>query len=664
MSKFNTHGGYFAPPGYFRIDTGGSHDENPNGGVQVGVAPDGAPNLLEQDEPVYNDYVYSDNITADKDILAKHNIPQKYAGKLFSEIADTFVDEAEERPLDPVSNETLNAMLVRLADAQEEQKMIAEQKEIQDEIDNLSPEELAQLEAMLSEQEQQEQMMQEQQMQQAQQQMMSPEMYMQPDVAAPQQSGFNPQELAEYPGQIPVGMACGGTMLRKYACGGKKYTCGGKVHRYEGGSQMRRVTNGTDMSDPITEQAVFDDPGIDYSGIDIPATNQVNFWNPFMDVVNAYTASRQPGNTSKKYAIDKNFNFGDYGDIKNLENSDAYNQFTNYVLANSNDKSVQAYLQALDKGTVNADKLFGDDGQLVEGWKNLYSQRRNDQKAGIYHLNPEDMSQLIIAPQRDLELLPPSSEYGLKMPTNAEVLSEFRDKLAAQQEPETLRKPVTPTETTPKKESGFDRRYIEPIMRGGLALYNALQKPDRYNTPRYHPVLPNGRMDLIDPVFNPMDENMAVNNVLASSAGTARAIGNSGLGPSVGATLLSQDYNTGRNIGNAQTSIWDANNQRRNAVIAARNQNGVSQANFDYGINRDRANILNEARRYNIQLGQQDTANNYAAETAQWSAVNSQLEAMGKALSDIAQEDRNRDLANQYSDLYGLLKDFTKYYKG
>ncbi|MBQ3949176.1 MAG: hypothetical protein II661_01760, partial [Bacteroidales bacterium] len=136
-----------------RVNAGGSHEENPNGGVQVGVDPEGTPNLLEEGEPVYNDYVYSDNITAEEDILKSHNLPHKYAGKLYSEIADTFVDDAAETPLDPISNNGLNAMLVRLAEAQEEQKAIQQQRELEEELANLSPEELAELEQMLSQEE-------------------------------------------------------------------------------------------------------------------------------------------------------------------------------------------------------------------------------------------------------------------------------------------------------------------------------------------------------------------------------------------------------------------------------------------------------------------------------------------------------------------------------
>ena len=154
MAKFDTHGGHFAPQGYFKVNEGGSHEENHNGGVQIGVDPQGIPNMLEEGEPVYNDYVYSDNIIADEELLVKHDIPKKFAGKLYSEIADKFVDEAEERPLDPISTNGLNAMLGRLAEAQEEQKMIQQQKELEEELSQLSPEELDELEAMLTAQEQ------------------------------------------------------------------------------------------------------------------------------------------------------------------------------------------------------------------------------------------------------------------------------------------------------------------------------------------------------------------------------------------------------------------------------------------------------------------------------------------------------------------------------
>ncbi len=157
MKKFNTHGGYFSPQGYLRINEGGSHEENPNGGVQLGTDGQGIPNMLEENEPVYNDFVYSDNVRASAEMLRKHKLPEKFSGKLFSEIADSFVDEAAERPNDPVSNNGLNAMLVRLADAQEEQKQADEQAALEEEIADLSPEEQEELMRILAQQEESEQ---------------------------------------------------------------------------------------------------------------------------------------------------------------------------------------------------------------------------------------------------------------------------------------------------------------------------------------------------------------------------------------------------------------------------------------------------------------------------------------------------------------------------
>ena len=55
----NTQGGDFTN-GVTFIDEGGSHEENPYQGIQIGVDPEGAPNLVEQGEVVYDDYVFSD----------------------------------------------------------------------------------------------------------------------------------------------------------------------------------------------------------------------------------------------------------------------------------------------------------------------------------------------------------------------------------------------------------------------------------------------------------------------------------------------------------------------------------------------------------------------------------------------------------------------------
>ena len=154
MGKFNILGGNFEPNGYIKIDAGGSHDENPNGGVQIGVDPQGVPNMVEEDETIFKDYVFSDNIYADGGILQQFHLPKKYENMLYSDVADKILSELEQAPLDNIVNRGVNAMISRLAEAQEAQKQQQQEKELEEQLSQMSPEELSELEAILSQQEQ------------------------------------------------------------------------------------------------------------------------------------------------------------------------------------------------------------------------------------------------------------------------------------------------------------------------------------------------------------------------------------------------------------------------------------------------------------------------------------------------------------------------------
>ena len=48
--------------GFTYIGNGGSHEENPYDGVQIGVDPQGVPNLVEEGEVLWNDFVFSRRI--------------------------------------------------------------------------------------------------------------------------------------------------------------------------------------------------------------------------------------------------------------------------------------------------------------------------------------------------------------------------------------------------------------------------------------------------------------------------------------------------------------------------------------------------------------------------------------------------------------------------
>lgn len=64
----NTQGGEFNNDLTF-INEGGTHQENPLGGVMVGMDMNGNPNLLEEGEVKFRDYVFSNSLRADKKSL-------------------------------------------------------------------------------------------------------------------------------------------------------------------------------------------------------------------------------------------------------------------------------------------------------------------------------------------------------------------------------------------------------------------------------------------------------------------------------------------------------------------------------------------------------------------------------------------------------------------
>lgn len=101
--------------GVIKVDNGGTHEENPYEGVQMGVDNQGIPNLVEEGEVIWNDYVFSNRLTPTKE-MKKQN---RYKGKTFAEVAKNLQKESEERPNDPISKNGLLASMSRLQQAQE-----------------------------------------------------------------------------------------------------------------------------------------------------------------------------------------------------------------------------------------------------------------------------------------------------------------------------------------------------------------------------------------------------------------------------------------------------------------------------------------------------------------------------------------------------------------
>lgn len=109
---------------YTEINSGGTHEENPYDGVQSGVDEQGIPNLLEEGEVVYDDYVFSNRLVVPSEVRNKY----RFRGNkdlTFADAAKQVHKESEERPNDPISANGLEVMMYNLA---MEQEMIRNKK--------------------------------------------------------------------------------------------------------------------------------------------------------------------------------------------------------------------------------------------------------------------------------------------------------------------------------------------------------------------------------------------------------------------------------------------------------------------------------------------------------------------------------------------------------
>lgn len=111
------HGSDFSN-GVTIIGNGGTHEENPNNGVQYGIDPEGIPNLVEEDETIFNNFAFSNRIEVPNSIKKKYGLRGKN-NLTFAKAAAKLQKESEERPNDPISKNTLNSFLNNLKQDQE-----------------------------------------------------------------------------------------------------------------------------------------------------------------------------------------------------------------------------------------------------------------------------------------------------------------------------------------------------------------------------------------------------------------------------------------------------------------------------------------------------------------------------------------------------------------
>lgn len=112
-----THGADFTN-GLTFINNGGTHESNPYEGVPISMDQEGNPNLVEEGEVIWNDYVFSNRLKVPKGIKTKYKL-RGNKPITFAEAVDKLSKESEERPNDPISMRGLESILMNMAMEQE-----------------------------------------------------------------------------------------------------------------------------------------------------------------------------------------------------------------------------------------------------------------------------------------------------------------------------------------------------------------------------------------------------------------------------------------------------------------------------------------------------------------------------------------------------------------
>ena len=205
---------------------GGTHEQNPLGGIPQGFSPDGKLNLVEQGETKLNaaDYVFSDQIKVSKETASLYGLSKGDVGKTFAEASKKANRPNSRRENDTIEQVAIQRDLENLMQAQEQQKETEKQEaiaEMQAKYPDLQIVDQAAMQQADAEMQagMQEPMMDESAMMQQQQQMAPP-------AQAPQE--MDPAMMAQMQQQ---------GMMRH---GGKMYNMGGHMYSAGGGMMALR----------------------------------------------------------------------------------------------------------------------------------------------------------------------------------------------------------------------------------------------------------------------------------------------------------------------------------------------------------------------------------------------------------------------------------------
>lgn len=111
------------------FNVGGTHEENPNGGVAQGFDESGVQNTVEEGETRMGDYIFSDRLTLDKTDVDNLYLPKEVIGMTYAD-ASKFINEfLEENPFDIIIKRTAESQLDSLKIGSDRAKSFKSQEE-------------------------------------------------------------------------------------------------------------------------------------------------------------------------------------------------------------------------------------------------------------------------------------------------------------------------------------------------------------------------------------------------------------------------------------------------------------------------------------------------------------------------------------------------------
>ena len=602
--------------GVTKVEAGGSHERNSLGGVPMGMAPDGLPNLVEEGEVKWEkeNYIFSKRLKPTKRLLKDHVLTnKKWEGKSYAEIAEAIQKGSEERENDPTARQTVDELLGRLMDAQEETRMEKAMRKMQKAMEAMSPEEQA---AFLGS------MMEQPPMQPA----IPPQAPIQQPVDVGMGQGLM-QTRVGYVEPMAEGQPVGYEQPPMMAMGGHLFEDAGKISFKNGawGNESGSAWNGSVDAGWLQALAAAKAAGVDLA-----------------------TADR---NTVAQY----------------MRETEAYKKGTDWLKSSEDNmlrylNDVIASPDAPVKAKTWAKKFVGDDGKWKSEVDHSYNKvfsKREDMYPGTYWKTPQWILDEIAPaaataasttpvtdPQtgiryyirngNEYELIGDPEAYNQWVLNHAQYTSPYQFR--------------TPTENGVKYTDYYvqapqEAQPIPPFPRyspwpgianAGVALLGAWNVPDYekaniLDTYRPRPMDYNPIGNYL--AYDPMDMDYLANGMRAGAAGTRAAINNR-ISPSTDAALLAADFNFVNGLGNAYEQVRQFNDKDRASV-----------ADFNRGTDQHNATAANEAEKVNFGLNQYDwdrvqkvadarDAASTLASTANSQAVTTAMSNLGEAYKD------------------------------